>query len=193
MKKTTDGGLTWSTLTPTGYLVKRPVISFVPGTTSTWFDVASSPSNGSSRSVNDCASFVNVDTGSVQFLSVSFFDSNTGWAGSFNMSATDDGIYKWNPAVLTDVANPSEAKLDDIVIYPVPAVNSINIQFGKLDDENMTIKMYNSVGELVMSRQIKAISNDLQQIDVSDKGAGMYFINITSGSKSVTKKITVTK
>jgi len=107
MRKTTDGGSTWSAITPTGYLVKRPQLAFVPGTASTWFDVAANPGNGSSKSLDDCASFVNVDTGSVQFLSVSFFDSNTGWAGSFNTNATDGGIYKWNsnPPIIATASN----------------------------------------------------------------------------------------
>jgi hypothetical protein len=97
VRKTTDGGSTWATIAPTGYFVSRPQLAFVPGTTSTWIDVASYPSNGSSKSTDEAASFINVDTGSVQFLSVSFLDANTGWAGSFNASSTDGGIYKWNP------------------------------------------------------------------------------------------------
>lgn len=101
IKKTTNGGSAWSTITPTGYLVNMPKIKFVPGTSAMWVDAASYPNTGSSYSLNDCASFLNVDTGSVQYTSVSFYDINTGWAGSFNTNSSDGGIYKWNPSILS--------------------------------------------------------------------------------------------
>jgi photosystem II stability/assembly factor-like uncharacterized protein len=194
IRKTNDGGTTWSTLLPTGYLVTRPQLAFVPGTPSTWFDVSVSPSNGSSYSTDDCTSFMNVDTGSVQFTSVAFFDSNTGWAGSFNLSSTNDGIYKWDPTVLgtTGITNAKQS-MDNITVYPVPTNNVVNIQLGKVDDENMTIAIYNMVGSKIISKQLKAVSNDLIQFDLSDKDAGLYFINITNGGKTITKKITVIK
>ncbi|MCX6294709.1 MAG: C10 family peptidase [Bacteroidetes bacterium] len=192
MKKTIDGGTTWTALAPTGFLVKRPVISYVPGTASRWFDVASYPSNGSSYSIDDCASMLNVDTGSVQFTAVSFFDVNTGWAGSFNTSPTVDGIYKWDPSVLT-ATNIEDQKLDDVLVYPVPSKNIVNIQLGKIEEENMSIEVYNMLGEKVISKQIKAVSKDVIQLDLSDKDAGLYFVNIHNGTKKTTKKIAIVR
>lgn len=192
MRKTNDGGATWTTLVPTGYVVKHPQLAFVPGTASTWFDVSVSPSNGSSYSLDDCATFLNVDTGSVQFTSVAFYDINTGWAGSFNTSSTDGGIYKWNPAIFTGVTN-TNVNEDNIRVYPVPAKNIINLSLGTMDDENMTITMYNILGAKVMSQKMKAISGDIIQLDISDRDSGIYFINIINGGKSITKKITIAK
>jgi PKD repeat protein len=190
MKKTIDGGTTWTTLAPTGYLVKRPVLAYVPGTTSRWFDVASFPSNGSTYSIDDCTSMMNVDSGSVQFTAVSFFDVNTGWAGSFNSSPTLDGIYKWDPSVLS-TTGIKDITSDGISVYPIPAKNIVNIQFGKVENENMVIEVFNMVGEKVVSKQIKAQSNDVIQLDLSDNDAGLYFVNIQNGAKTITKKITI--
>jgi PKD repeat protein len=192
MKKTINGGTTWTALAPTGFLVKRPVIAYVPGTASRWHNVASFPSNGSSYSIDDCASMMNIDTGSVQFTAVSFFDANTGWAGSFNVSPTLDGIYKWNPSVLS-TTGINEAEIDNVFVYPVPARNIVNIQFGKLENENIAIDVFNMVGEKVISKQIKVASNDVIQLDMSDKDVGLYFVNIQNGSKTITKKITIVR
>ena len=190
MKKTINGGATWTTLVPTGFLVKRPVIAYVPGTVSRWHDVASFPSNGSSYSMDDCTTMMNVDTGSVQFTAVSFFDSNTGWAGSFNLSPTLDGIYKWDPSVLSTTGIKDQS-LEGVSIYPIPSRNIVNVQLGKIDNENMVIDVFNMVGERVISKQVKAVSNDIIQLDLSDKDAGLYFVNIQNGAKTITKKITI--
>ncbi len=192
MRKTTDGGLTWAALNSTGFVVRRPQIAFIPGTTSTWVDVASFPSNGSTYSSNDGTSFVNIDSGSVQFTSVGFFDVNTGWAGSFNVSSTDDGIYKWNPSVLgTTGINNNHLTDGNIAIFPVPSTGIVNVQLGKITDEAMTITVYDVVGAKVMNKQVRAISNDIILLDLSDKVAGLYFVNITNGGKTVSKKIVI--
>ena len=192
-KKTIDGGLTWQSFTPAGYVVKAPKIAFVPGTTATWVDVAAYPSNGSTYSTNDGANFMNVDSGSVAFTSVAFWDFNTGWAGSFNASATDDGIYKWNPSALTVGINSPAASEGNISVYPVPSKGIINIGLGKMDDDNMTITVYNLLGAKVLSEQVRAISNDVIQIDLSNKEPGLYFVNINNGGKNITKKIQIQK
>ena len=192
MKKTINGGTTWTALAPAGYLVKRPIIAYVPGTTSRWHDVASFPSNGSSYSIDDCANMMNVDTGSVQFTAVSFFDANTGWAGSFNTSPTVDGIYKWDPSVLS-TTGVSDVTFDQLTVYPIPSKNIVNLQFGEVEDGNMVIDVFNMVGEKVISKQVKAVSHDVIQLDLSDKDAGLYFVNIHSGTKTITKKITIVR
>ena len=192
MRKTTDGGLTWAALNSTGFVVRRPQLAFIPGTTSTWVDVASYPSNGSTYSLNDGAAYLNIDSGSVQFTSVSFFDVNTGWAGSFNTSSTDDGIYKWNASVLNPTGiNNNNSATGNVSIFPVPSTGIINIQLGKIEDENMTITVYDVIGAKVMSKQVRAISNDIIQIDLSDKDAGLYFVNINNGGNITSKKIII--
>lgn len=192
MKKTFDGGLTWNTITPTGYYVKYPRVAFVPGTSSTWVDVASSPNQGSSYSLNDCVSFLNVDTGSVQYTSIAFFDINTGWAGSYNTSAVDGGIYKWNPSVMTE-ANQIVYKDFDFKLYPVPAKNILNIQLGTVENENITVSIYNMIGQCIYSKNEKAAANEIIGIDVVNKDSGVYFVNILNGGKTITKKFTIVK
>ena len=58
MKITTEGGTTWNAVTPTGYYIKNPYISNIPGTASMWVDVVQATGKGSSLSNNDCALFL---------------------------------------------------------------------------------------------------------------------------------------
>jgi PKD repeat protein len=194
MSKTNDGGATWTPMAPTGYVVKRPILAFVPGTTSTWFDVAYYPSTGSTYSKDDGATFVNIDSGSVKLTTVAFLNASTGWAGGFNLSATDDGIYKWDPSAITSgIEDPNSKQDDGITVYPVPTNNIVNIVLGQVQADNMVINVYNMLGAKVMSEKQKAISNDIIQLDLSDKEEGLYFINITIGDKTTTKKVTIVR
>lgn len=191
MAKTNDGGLTWTALTPTGFFVNSPNLAYIPGTPSTWVDVSVYPNNGSSYSLNDCASFLNIDTGSVQYTSVAFLDINTGWAGSFNTNATDGGIYKWNPAVMTSINNASNN--NHFNVYPVPAANILNVIMGTVENNQMTVSIFDMIGRCIYTKQEKAVSGDILQIDISDKLSGIYFLSIQNGATTTTKKFTIVK
>lgn len=191
MKKTNDGGLTWTSLNPTGFFVNSPNLAHIPGTASTWVDVAVYPGNGSSYSINDCASFLNIDTGSVQYTCVSFLDINTGWAGSFSTNSIDGGIYKWNPDVMTNIK-----KADNdcrFHIYPVPANNILNVTMGTVKSDKMTISIHDMTGRCVFSKLEKAVPGDILQFDISGYDPGLYFFSIQNGNKMETKKFTIVK
>jgi len=98
IKKTTDGGATWNTINPAGAFMQQH-IAYVPGTPAQWMNVSAdyqstTLGDGSAKSINDLASLTRLDT-AIQYTTVRFFDINTGWAGGFNTSATEGGIYKW--------------------------------------------------------------------------------------------------
>ena len=62
-----------------------------------------------------------------------------------------------------------------------------------VENENMVIEVFNMLGEKVISKKIKAASHDVVQLDLSDKDAGLYFVNIQNGAKTLTKKITIVR
>ncbi len=193
MKKTTDGGATWTTVTPTGFFVKSPDIDFIPGTSSTWVDVSASlPSAttgyGSAYSLDDCSTFLDIDTGSVQYTSVKFYDINTGWAGGFNSSSTDGGIWKWSNSVLTSVPQINDAVKFEVNVYPNPAQDMINIEFSKATENKVIVKVYNVLGETITEKEFaKGTTSGL--INLSGNKAGVYLMTIDNGSKVISKRI----
>lgn len=193
VKKTIDGGATWTAFTPTGYFVKMPHLDYIPGTASMWVNVSAGPGKGSSYSLTDCSSFLNIDTGSVQYTCVSFYNQATGWAGGFNASAIDGGIYKWNNTVITSIENTVIAAENSITIYPVPANDIINIAFGKTESDKATVSIYDLTGKLIKTENIRVLSNDIVQIDISREKRGLLFITVQNGNSITTKKILLIK
>ncbi len=191
VRKTIDGGGTWSTLNPTGYFVKYPHIDFVPGSTSMWVNVSSGPNIGSSYSLNDCASFLDIDTGSVQYTTVKFLNINTGWAGGFNTNATTGGIYKWQNIVVND--DEVNMEQEDVLIYPNPISDYFNIEFPIFSNDIATINIYNFLGELITTKTFDTGKNNLFRTDLSNYNSGIYIINILSKNLNITKKILVVK
>jgi len=96
MRKTSNGGETWSPITISGGYEFSDV-SVVPG------QLGMIVATNISQTVPDNFSAYSMDYGttwemlddSVQYTSVEFFDENTGWAGGFNLDADNGGIYKW--------------------------------------------------------------------------------------------------
>jgi len=194
MKKTIDGGATWTAITPTGYYLKNPNIDFVPGTAAMWIDGASGPGTGSSYSLNDCTSFLDIDSSStIQYTQVKFYDSNTGWAGSFNVSAVDGGIYKWDPSVLTGIPEQPSIFDEEINIFPNPANGFVNVEFSGISSEKAVIHIYNVIGETVLEMELNPMFNNLVQLDLSGNESGIYIVTVDAGSSLVTKRISLIK
>lgn len=66
---------------------------------------------------------------------------------------------------------------NNLHIYPNPVTNKINIET-MLDLQNATLKIVNSLGEIVMKKQL--ISDT--EFDVSNLKNGVYFLNIVSNN-----------
>ncbi len=189
LRKTTDGGATWTTITPTGTFLVAPNLAYVKGTQSMWVDVsATQSSTGSSFSLDDCASFTNIDMGAAQYTSVAFIDSLTGWAGGFNTSSSDGGIYKWNPSYdLTTDVNPIPSVNEKIKLYPNPTSDLVTVEFSAPLEASATITVYNLLGEKV--RIFKAASGDNSaSVSVSGVGSGMYILTVESNGRVLTTK-----
>lgn len=189
LKKTTNGGATWTTITPTGTFLVAPNLAYVKGTHSMWIDVSASQNSiGSVYSNDDCISFKNIDSGSVPYFSVAFLDSLTGWAGGFNASSSDGGIYKWNPTYdLTTDVNPIPSVNQNIKLYPNPTSDLVTVEFSTPLEASATITVYNLLGEKV--RIFKAASGDNSaSVSISGVGSGMYILTVESNGRVLTTK-----
>ena len=187
VKKTTNAGTSFTAVTPTGYYVKNPDFGYIKGTPSTWVDVAAGNGKGSALSDNlDCASFSNLDTGSVYYTAVKFYDINSGWAGGM-VNGAYRGIFKWNPAIITGIDNTIK-NADQVNIYPNPTNNLVNIEFSGITSKS-TINVYNLVGENIISKDIDPSFNKLIQLDLSTYKSGIYFVTVDTGTKIITKRV----
>jgi hypothetical protein len=81
----------------------------------------------------------------------------------------------------------------DVVAYPNPATQFLNIQYSLIDDADVTIEVYDLLGNKVMDAQSSTRSNQVQntRMDVSDLTSGLYFVTIVAGESTVTRKVQV--
>lgn len=104
-------------------------------------------------------------------------------------------VFATNPIGKSDYSNTVEASLDilnnvndiknQIILYPNPASNSINIRNdGKLDIAAIYIR--NSLGQL-----IKQLKGRAQTIDVTSLQSGLYFIQLQIGNEQIVKQVVI--
>lgn len=78
-----------------------------------------------------------------------------------------------------------EIKVDNIKVFPNPAVKTVNIDFGR-NLKNVEIKIFDISGKEVSS---KTVSGNGTALNVDDLKKGQYIISITAEKQTITKKI----
>ena len=83
--------------------------------------------------------------------------------------------------------------LDDPVIsnfniYPNPSLGIFNIEFIKVFDNNLDIRIVNSLGDVVVSEDLKA-GQRIKQFNISDFSKGVYLIELQTEIGIYRKKI----
>lgn len=78
-------------------------------------------------------------------------------------------------------------------VYPNPSNGIFNIEFPNFNmNELVSIKIYNVLGSVVFSRELRIQSNASEQIDISNQAKGMYILSIESeNAKNATKRIII--
>jgi hypothetical protein len=120
--ETSDGGITWTAVTSAGD-VGTADFCYVPGTENTWVSTESNTARvlGAAYSFDGGHSWAHAGgTEANQYLAVDFVNNHCGWAGTFNLDATTDGIFKFigllQPgSVLNPVTNLVAQPLDNSV------------------------------------------------------------------------------
>jgi hypothetical protein len=82
---------------------------------------------------------------------------------------------------------------ESVQAYPNPAASQINVEYSLLENTDLTIEMYDLLGQKVFENQQNGISGKLNKhtIDVSGMKEGLYFLSLNAGSSRITKKIQV--
>lgn len=84
------------------------------------------------------------------------------------------------------VENISNNKLS---IYPNPANQSLNVDFGSVKANNAQLQLINTIGQVVYTGTSNSAS--INTIDVSSLGAGIYFLSVQNGDDRLVEKIQI--
>jgi len=103
--ETSDGGETWTPITPTGYPYDND-IAYVPGTDNTWISTGAAEGvSGASYSIDGGHSWEDYPAvAGTQLLDCDFVEGTIGWAGSFTVDEFTGGMYKYTPSAEPDLS-----------------------------------------------------------------------------------------
>jgi hypothetical protein len=82
---------------------------------------------------------------------------------------------------------------DELNVFPNPTSGAINIDVVSFMDESLEVEMFNALGELVWSRNIDKVETALITTDMTNLAAGVYFLQITSKGKRLSKQVVFSK
>jgi hypothetical protein len=82
--------------------------------------------------------------------------------------------------------------LNHVKVYPNPADGKISLSFMAKSKGDLTISITDEHGKEVFTDKQKNFSGEYSnQVDLTKKAKGPYFVKITQGDESITKKIIV--
>lgn len=187
--KTEDGGKTWSVVQPSGAYFKSD-LAVVPGAPG-WL-----VSTGISSDLAECGSAYSLDEGktwtqlddSIQYTAVKFYNSATGWAGGFNVSATSRGIWKWLGIPATGVRRVINN--NKVLVYPNPASGKVHFHVTGADKVT-EVSIYNESGKNVGTFRYPVGREDVV-LDLKKLKEGIY-IAVLKGKRIVAVKKIILK
>lgn len=181
IRRTIDGGGTWSTVSFTGLPVLwLSDIDYVPGTDVLIATSTITGNEGSWISTDNGNTWTVIDPG--VYHSTVRCDTSNCYSGGMNPSTKAGLVYKMSVAQLLSTGE-TKGKAKWVGIYPNPTKGEINIQ---------TEKKIKSSTVLDLSGRV-VLRADSQKIDVSSLSKGVYVLNVqfedgTSASEKVIKE-----
>jgi len=174
---TNDGGVTWSAGIP--FTGTRKILNYIPGTTTIVATSQATGSIGTSVSVDNGSTWINVESDEQRGASA-FLNATTGWCAGFNTNIVTDGIFK----LTGPLGNAAFENTSKFIVYPNPANNIITIASSGIETYKLSVTDLS--GKVLIEKSLDGIQNTL---DVSSLSNGVYFFTLNSGDKVETVKI----
>jgi len=107
-----DGGLTWTPVTTAGTIYPTD-LTYVPGTENTWVSTGSLGTNGASYSFDGGHTWSEFEgTQGAEYMQMAWVNNHCGWAGGINLSATENGAYKFIGVLMPPLPAPTGLQAD---------------------------------------------------------------------------------
>jgi Secretion system C-terminal sorting domain len=92
-----------------------------------------------------------------------------------------------------DAATSVDDKIlsSQIQIVPNPATDFLDINFNLTENKNLSVSMFNTVGQVVFNQKYAQILRGSEKIDVTHLQSGLYIVKISDGVKQTYKKVVV--
>lgn len=89
-----------------------------------------------------------------------------------------------------ELLTANDLKVEKLAVAPDANAGKFQLQFNLPQTGETSIRIFNSAGRMIYNYDLGNFSGDFNdQVNISQNGAGNYFLEIRQGSKSVTKKV----
>ena len=107
--------------------------------------------------------------------------------------AQSAGVTSWSAGACTTTAiKESSGQVMELLLFPVPAKNVLNVQYELLHSGHSEIKICNILGQAVTKQNIADAAGIHQtQIALNGFAKGIYLIELISGTDRVVKRFVV--
>jgi uncharacterized surface protein with fasciclin (FAS1) repeats len=110
---------------------------------------------------------------------------------------TDNGVVHVIDAVLTPSTGVPEISPEesDVLIYPNPASYSFYVRYEVVNPSDISIEMFNMMGQKVAIKQLGFINKGIQtcEFPVSDLKPGMYILIVNLDNRRVARKVKINR
>jgi hypothetical protein len=93
-----------------------------------------------------------------------------------------------------DVYTPGQSNIySNFKVYPNPNNNGkFVIELNDFDKQNAELQLYNGIGKIIYSEELEIYNKMSKEIDLLDKGPGIYYLRLTlANEKVLTQKLVV--
>lgn len=107
---------------------------------------------------------------------------------------SDEDIALWKTANTTGVIDLNSS-ISNISVYPSPAKNAASLSLDLIQNENVTINVVNTVGQVVYSQNLNNLSagNHIVNFNAENWASGIYNINISTTNGTTSRKLVIAK
>ncbi len=89
-----------------------------------------------------------------------------------------------------DIPTANDLSVQKLSVTPDASHNAFQLQFNLAQEGETSIRIYNAAGRMIYNYDLGKFSGDFtDQVNISQNGAGNYFLEIRQGGKSATKKV----
>ena len=108
-------------------------------------------------------------------------------------SFTTDAYSNAFKVVSTSIAE--NASVTEVNVYPNPITNTATVNFNMIAENNVSVVLVNALGQSVSNENLGNLSagEQVYSLDASKLDNGLYFLNITVGNNTITKKVAINK
>jgi Secretion system C-terminal sorting domain len=80
-----------------------------------------------------------------------------------------------------------------ILLAPNPAADFVDVNFDFDKMANITVKIFNTVGQAVLTKKMDTILRGVEKLDISDLKSGLYIVEIAEGLRHTNKKLVINR